>query len=592
MFCTIGRSYDIIHKLFNRENKSLKKPSQQTIFSRLVISFAASVLVPTICIILLVIIVFYHNNTSKAQQQMEDSSILVANNIDSYLSEIGTITIAPYYHTYFGSQKTMDPSSASYASALNDFQTEMRSLLNLSNYSRSDILDLLVWSDGRYLYYILYNQTKYFQPTYQIEKQEWFDKVFRNNGKIIFASNYSKNKETGVLSGNSFDMVRNINNLVNREQKNLIILNVSTKYFDEQFEKMNLLFQSFVVITGGEGNIIYSSRPITANILRSIISKRVFRYDDTNWQVLTTDSNEFDLKVHVIYSLDDVKYQTSVLIGYILLISIGGIFLAVILFRHFNKWISSSAKAITSTFSELENGNLSARCPEVYVKEYNEIGHSVNKAITRLEEKIKNEYLLTIQQKTVQLYALQSQIQPHFLINTIYCFIALNQIGETEKLTNAFYQLSNLLRYVLSKKQFSTVGEELDFLNSYLMLHKLRFENRLEFSIECPKDAENIKIPRLLLQPIVENSVIHGIEPCEHPCYCNIKVELQDTVFTISIIDNGVGFDTSSIPDEKDSVGLYYIRERLKLWNERAKLFVESSDTTRVLIQIPMEKAT
>jgi sensor histidine kinase YesM len=332
----------------------------------------------------------------------------------------------------------MDPSSASYASALNDFQTEMRSLLNLSNYSRSDILDLLVWSDGRYLYYILYNQTKYFQPTYQIEKQEWFDKVFRNNGKIIFASNYSKNKETGVLSGNSFDMVRNINNLVNREQKNLIILNVSTKYFDEQFEKMNLLFQSFVVITGGEGNIIYSSRPITANILRSIISKRVFRYDDTNWQVLTTDSNEFDLKVHVIYSLDDVKYQTSVLIGYILLISIGGIFLAVILFRHFNKWISSSAKAITSTFSELENGNLSARCPEVYVKEYNEIGHSVNKAITRLEEKIKNEYLLTIQQKTVQLYALQSQIQPHFLINTIYCFIALNQIGETEKLTNAF----------------------------------------------------------------------------------------------------------------------------------------------------------
>ena len=565
------------------------KNRQQTIFKRMVVTFSVSFLTPTIFIILLVIIVFYLNNAKTTQQQMENSLVLVANNIDSYLNEMDTITTAPYYHSYFQKRSTIDTSAPSYMIDLQDFQGEMQSLLNLTNYSRDDILDLLVWSNGRYLYYTLYNQTLYFNQSYSTKTLDWYNKSTENGYKTIFASNYFEKQDTGLLGGNSFYMARSINNLANPDQKNLIILNISTKYFDEQFINTNLLFKSFVVITNEDGRIIYSSKPLTSDMLQSVIEKNVFKSDGINWKVVTRETGDFGLDVHVIYSLDDVKHQTLSLIGSILLIYCGGLISAIILFQVFSKWISKSAQAITSTFTKLENGDLSARCPAVNVREYNEIGQSVNKAITRLEEKIKNEYLLTIQQKTVQLYALQSQIHPHFLFNTLYCFIALNQLGEKDKLMDAFYRFASLLRYVLSKEQFTTIEKELEFIDSYLVLQKLRFEERLDFKIECQQGLGDIQIPRLLIQPMVENSVLHGIEPCEHPCYCYIDVTSQDDLITISVIDNGIGFDTSRIPKKTDSVGLYYTRERLKLWNDKASISFESSGVTRVMIHIPME---
>ena len=86
-----------------------------------------------------------------------------------------------------------------------------------------------------------------------------------------------------------------------------------------------------------------------------------------------------------------------------------------------------------------------------HLREFNEIGASINTMAHQLQEKIKNEYELSIAQKNLQLQALQSQIQPHFIINTIYSFITLNQIGEQETLNDAFYSFAHLLRYVLSK---------------------------------------------------------------------------------------------------------------------------------------------
>lgn len=567
----------------------MKGNKKHTIVNRLIRSFFASVLAPTICIVLLVVIVFYNNSTAKAQQEMESSLSLITNNISCYTNELNDITTTPYYHSYFVSSKPMDPSSADYLSDLNGFQTEMRSLLNLTSYSRNDILDLLVWSDDHYLYYTLYNQTLYFSSSFDIKKQGWYQKALSSSERAVYASNYSKNKADGKLSGSSFYVVRSIKNPMNTKQKNLIILNVSTSYFDSQFQKLNLPYQTLVVITNDENGVIYSSTPVSSDTLQSITTRNVYQDNGVRWEALTEQIPKSGLKVHIVYSLNDVWRQTVSLIASILIISLAGILMAVVLFQYFNKWIAKSAKTITSTFKDLESGDLSARCPEVEVREFNDIGHSVNKVIMRLEEKIKTEYLLTIHQKTVQLSALQSQIQPHFLINTLYCFIALNQIGQKEKLTTAFYQLANLLRYVLGKEQLTTLGQELDFLQNYLSLQKLRFEDRLEYTVECPDELKKLPIPRLLLQPIVENSVVHGIEPCEHPCYCNIKISLRDGILTMKVIDNGVGLAAAANPEKSNLIGLNNTNERLKLWNQAAVFSITSGETTQAVITVPIE---
>ena len=86
-----------------------------------------------------------------------------------------------------------------------------------------------------------------------------------------------------------------------------------------------------------------------------------------------------------------------------------------------------------------------------------------------------------------------------------------------------------MLRYVLSRERFTTIGQEQAFLERYLSLQRLRFGDRLSYQLDCPQELRGIQLPRLLLQPLVENAVIHGIEPCEHSCLCRVAVSRQET---------------------------------------------------------------
>jgi len=236
-----------------------------------------------------------------------------------------------------------------------------------------------------------------------------------------------------------------------------------------------------------------------------------------------------------------------------------------------------------STLKTLENGDLTARCEEMSLAEFDDIGKSINTMAFQLQNKIKNEYELSIAQKDLQLKALQSQIQPHFIINTIYSFITLNQIGEKEKLNDAFYAFARLLRYVLGKNNTTTLKEELSFLNSYCSLYQLRFGNKFSFDIKYDEAYKDLIIPKLLLQPLVENAVIHGIEPCEHPCHLLVDIYSYKGDLYITIEDNGVGFSNSQINSDK-SIGIKNVESRISIWNSNVHLFIARAEATTIQI--------
>ncbi len=572
-----------------------------TIVRRLFICFLVSTLFPTILITGLLCLQFDRNYRNNAASQIEISENLIKAYVDSYCGEIDTITTAPYYHSYFSSRKTINPADENYLTKLNSFQSEMQSLINLTTYSPSDIQDLIIYSDGQLLYFPkIYNEYRYFRNNLDLEEQPWYIHALEGNGKSVFTPD--RDPSTGkdkILDTSAFYVTRKIRNLRQPDQISLIILNILTKGFEIHMKDIDLLYDSFVVITNEKGELIYSSRPITYEAFEHIRAGNQFRYEGNHWNCLSGLANDQPLNVRIVFSLDEISRHTRSMIYGAFGIYLVGIVIALILFYSFNRWIVKSADALQGTFTQLEQGNLEARCPTVEVDEFNRIGSSVNDVIVKLDEKIKNEYILLIQQKSLQLSALQSQIQPHFLINTLYCFIALNQIGETKKLNDGFFSLARLLRYVLNKEPVTDIGSECDFLEDYLKLQQLRFGERLSYEIDCPDEYRSIRIPRLILQPLVENAVIHGIEPSEQPCICRIKIQQEDNILKIVVEDDGVGFDVANVNQilnenenvssrkSSSSVGLPYVKNRLLLSYPESSFTIVCNETTRIEIAIP-----
>jgi two-component system, sensor histidine kinase YesM len=216
--------------------------------------------------------------------------------------------------------------------------------------------------------------------------------------------------------------------------------------------------------------------------------------------------------------------------------------------------------------------------------------------ISQLNIMIDREFRAALNQKNAEFRALQSQIQPHFLYNTLNGFIGLNRLGDRKGLEKAILGLSGMLRYILDKGDWTTVKEELHFLQKYCDLQKLRFTERLHVQIQCNPEVEQWKVPKLLLQPLAENAIIHGVEPIERPCIVTIEAKgdklADESYLLISIRDNGIGFDLKIDSCENNSIGINNVKERLKISFPSAQFEIKSQlgTGTEIEIRIPEEE--
>ena len=159
-----------------------------------------------------------------------------------------------------------------------------------------------------------------------------------------------------------------------------------------------------------------------------------------------------------------------------------------------------------------------------------------------------------------------SQIQPHFLYNALSAISILCK-RDPDKVRTAVDNLSDYLRVNLDSLRFEKLvsfRQELEHVNAYLFIEKLRFGDDLQ--IACDIRCDNFMIPSLTLQPLVENAIRHGLCGKEDGGTITICAEKTDTEYRISVIDDGVGFDPAALPnDGRSHIGLENVRERLKL---------------------------
>jgi two-component system sensor histidine kinase LytS len=192
-----------------------------------------------------------------------------------------------------------------------------------------------------------------------------------------------------------------------------------------------------------------------------------------------------------------------------------------------------------------------------------------------------------------ELRALRAQVNPHFLFNALTTIGYLIQTAPERALTTLM-RLSGLLRAVLkSSEEFVTVGEELDLIESYLDIERARFEQRLKVRIDVPWELRAVRIPALIIQPLVENAIKHGISDSIAGGEIGVVVGLERESLTITVTDTGLGTTRSEIErGKRRGLGLSNIERRLRGYGAGAHALSITSEPgfgTTVVLRVPVQ---
>lgn len=193
--------------------------------------------------------------------------------------------------------------------------------------------------------------------------------------------------------------------------------------------------------------------------------------------------------------------------------------------------------------------------------------------VKKIKELIEENYVKQIMIKDSQYKALQAQINPHFLYNTLDSINWMAKLVKQPQIATMVKSLGNLLRNSISKKSYMiTIKEEMEILHDYITIQKIRYEDRLDFKMNISEELTEFFIPKLSLQPIVENSITYGLESMVETCIIAITAKALDNTIVITVIDNGPGvkhdilekLKNSQINPKGSGIGLKNIDARIK----------------------------
>lgn len=222
----------------------------------------------------------------------------------------------------------------------------------------------------------------------------------------------------------------------------------------------------------------------------------------------------------------------------------------------------------------IKGGDYAYRLPKKSNNEFTFLMQNFNEMATQIQDLIENVLQSQILARDATLKQLQAQIHPHFLYNCLGFIINMTKMGKDRAVMDMAYHLADYYRYTTRMdNQGVSMSEELAFVRIYLEILRLRNET-LTYNIELPEELTELRIPRLLIQPIVENAIVHGLENVEYPGRVEIRVFLKDNRLHLEVEDNGKGLNKKridqlykelSIPaGEFTGCGLWNVYQRLQ----------------------------
>jgi two-component system sensor histidine kinase YesM len=501
----------------------------------------------------------------------------------------------------------------------NQLRRFLRGILNTKDYIRSITV---ITSEGMIIAYDQLTSSssdKSWLPQFSLSQDQLYEEISKDNSTHIFSTEY------GVSFANKdyylFHMAHRIIDYKDLTKKNgVVIVSIDEKLLSKVCIEKDISYKNrsdinFIVDQKGRlisynneeqlTNTVTNSKAILKDrkedylnfisqetkIKKEYLSVYVFRNEELSWDIVNVTNQWADIRTL------SLQQQIVILVGTLSLL------IAISLTVWLSRRLVSSVKKVTEAMYTVSTGNLETKVniEKQMPLEIEFIALQFNDMLVKLYEAIKKENEAKERQLDAEIRALEAQINPHFLYNTLDTinWMAINK--EDYDISNAINSLAMILRYAITNSNATVeIHQELDWLKNYIYLQQIRLKNTFHYELDVDPQILNDKVHKLILQPFVENAIIHGFEGITREHILIIKLELKDDFIRILIKDNGKGIEPAVVEeinnkvfnhsDRGSHIGMENVISRLFMYyGEAASVQINSilDEETEVVILIP-----
>lgn len=495
----------------------------------------------------------------------------------------------------------------------NSFSNErdrLKNLLEVTLSARNDIVTLGIFSSkgeliaGAPLFHIKEN--------IEIEEQSWFKNAVTHPDKLIFSPPHVQNMFRGrkrwVVS-----LSRETNASINGRQFNAVILvDMSFRIIDELCRSVSLGKRGYIYVVDDYGNIVYHPQQqlIYAGLKNENIEEVLERsegsyIEDFNGEkrLITLKNVKYaDWRIVGVSYMDEIMTPKKEINSFAVFVLIFGMVFAIAASMLISAKISHPIKKLEKLMQKVERGEFDINVEVKGEDEVKQLSRTFNIMILRIKELMSQIIKEQEEKRKSELKALQAQINPHFLYNTLDSIVWMAENGKSQGVITMVTALAKLFRTSISKgEEVITVRDEIEHARNYLIIQQIRFRDKFEFEIKAQPEVLECKSLKLILQPLIENSIYHGFEHMVDKGKIQIIASEVNGKLLYEVIDNGLGMSeevlervlkNETVSENGSGVGVKNIHERIKLYyGDEYGLEIESEleEGTSVKVWLPAD---
>ncbi|MWV42053.1 HAMP domain-containing protein [Paenibacillus sp. HJL G12] len=445
-----------------------------------------------------------------------------------------------------------------------------------------------------------------------LEEQSWFESARSQPQKLSFSAPHIQNLYKG-----QYKWVVSLSRMIQYKdhgtiKEGILLVDANFRTIDELSRKVSLGKRGYAYIIDDLGNLVYHpQQQLIYAGLKYENMEPVLKYAYGSY----TDKPTGEPRYITIRTVEPIKWKVvgvaypdeivttkkdlnQFIFWFLLVVCAAVVVLAIFV----SAKISQPLRRLEKSVQSVGQGDFSTPIHVSGAHEVVQLSKRFNFMLHRIRQLMDQIIHEQEAKRKSELDVLQSQINPHFLYNTLNSVVRLAEKGKKEEIVATITSLSKFFRISLSKgKNIITLEEELEHVRHYLIIQQIRFKNKFHYAIECEEEALACLTLKLILQPIVENAIHHGIEKMSDEGFIRITASLQEKRLVIKIADNGLGMTrqimdqllTGSVRSGGSGVGVKNVNERIRLYygkNFGLSFESELEEGTTVTITMPAER--